>query len=74
MGLPELLVLVRHAESEGNIKSTAERAKSEIPTHGYALTDRGQQQALITGRYLQKKFGFTPDKIVAAAKAEIAKR
>lgn len=61
MGLPELLVLVRHAESEGNIQSTAERAKSEIPTHGYALTDRGKQQALITGRYLQERFGFFDD-------------
>lgn len=57
MGWPKLLVLVRHAESIGNIKSVNERAKYSVPSHAYALTPRGKQQADITGQYLQDRFG-----------------
>lgn len=57
MGWPKRLVLVRHAESEGNIRSTAERAGYDVSSHAYRLTPRGQKQAEITGEYLRGRFG-----------------
>lgn len=57
MAWPKLLVLVRHAESEGNIRSSDERIKFDLSTHAYTLTPRGEQQAQLTGKYLQKRFG-----------------
>jgi 2,3-bisphosphoglycerate-dependent phosphoglycerate mutase len=57
MGWPKLLVLVRHGESTGNIKTDEERPGFEVPTYGYELTDRGREQAKITGRYLNEQFG-----------------
>jgi broad specificity phosphatase PhoE len=57
MGWPSLLVFVRHAESEGNIRTPEERVNYEVAAHAYALTDRGQAQAGITGAYLQEKYG-----------------
>jgi len=57
MGWPEKLVLVRHAESEGNVLSIEERPKFECSAHGYGLTDRGKKQAEITGKYLREQFG-----------------
>jgi broad specificity phosphatase PhoE len=50
-------VLVRHAESIGNIKSVNDRALYDIPSHAYALTPHGKQQAEITGQYLRDRFG-----------------
>ncbi len=58
MGWPRLLVLVRHAESEGNLRSSDERAKYGVPTHKYNLTPRGRKQAEITGEYLRQRFGY----------------
>ena len=57
MGWPWRLVLVRHAESEGNVLGVDERALCGIATHSYKLTETGRKQAEITGRYLQEKFG-----------------
>ena len=57
MGWLELLVLVRHAESEGNVRSVDERAKYSVSTHEYALTARGREQAHITGEFLRKREG-----------------
>jgi broad specificity phosphatase PhoE len=57
MGWPKQLILVRHAQSEGNIRSSDERAQWNIATHSYGLTDRGKQQARITGEYLHKHYG-----------------
>ncbi len=57
MGWPKLLVLVRHAESEGNVRSVDERASYEVPTHAYGLTERGRAQARLTGEYVRKRFG-----------------
>jgi broad specificity phosphatase PhoE len=57
MGWPRLLVLVRHAESIGNIKPINDRALYDIPSHAYNLTPRGKQQAEITGQYLHDRFG-----------------
>lgn len=58
MGWPELLVLVRHAESEGNVRSAEERAKFGLPSHAYHLTELGKKQAKFTGQYLKKRFGI----------------
>ncbi len=57
MGWPKVLVLVRHAESEGNVRTVEERAKFEMSTAEYPLTARGREQARITGEYLRQKYG-----------------
>ena len=57
MGWPEKLVLIRHAESEGNIKTVDERAGFYLATHNYSLTDKGKKQAEATGKYLRDQFG-----------------
>ena len=57
MGWPNMLVLVRHAESEGNLRSADERAQFEMATYAYALTPRGRRQAEKTKEYLQLYFG-----------------
>jgi broad specificity phosphatase PhoE len=57
MGWPKLLVLVRHAESEGNVRTVEEKTAFDVATYAYDLTERGRQQALITGHYLKERFG-----------------
>lgn len=57
MGWPKRLVLVRHAESEGNIRSADERAQFNVATYAYPLTPLGRRQAAITGEYLRNRFG-----------------
>ena len=57
MGWPKLLVLVRHAESEGNLRTESERAEFNVSTHKYALTECGRKQAEITGQFLRSTFG-----------------
>lgn len=57
MGWPKLLVLVRHAESEGNVRNPNERADYGVGSNFYPLTDHGRQQATLTGKYLQGRFG-----------------
>lgn len=57
MGWPKALVLVRHAESEGNVLSVDDRAAFEKSTKDYALTPRGREQARLTGEYLRKIYG-----------------
>lgn len=54
MGWPKKLVLVRHAESEGNIRSVDERAEFEKPSHEYSITERGRAQARLTGDWLRE--------------------
>lgn len=53
MSWPRNLVLVRHAESEGNTLSVEERARYDLGTHAYQLTAKGRRQAGITGQYLR---------------------
>lgn len=55
-GWPRLLVLVRHAESEGNLLTADERADLEVSTHAYALTPRGREQARLTGEFLRRHY------------------
>ena len=57
MSWPKRLVLVRHAESEGNVRSVDERAQFDIATHAYPLTEKGRDQARITGEYLKNLYG-----------------
>lgn len=57
MGWPKQLVLVRHAESQGNVLSTDERAKCSVASHLYQLTERGKRQAEITGEYVRNTYG-----------------
>ncbi len=52
MGWPKILVMVRHAESIGNILSADERVLSGEAAYSYELTERGRKQAEITGKYL----------------------
>lgn len=56
MGWPKKLVLVRHAESLGNVHDANERTKLDLSTHSYPLTERGVRQAEITGEYLRNSF------------------
>lgn len=65
MDWPKLLVLVRHAESGGNVRSVDERAECNIAAYDYALTPRGREQARITGEWLHKNYGDFPVKYVS---------
>ena len=56
MGWPRNLVLVRHAESIGNVYGEDARAQLEEPTHQYDLTPLGVRQAEITGEWLKREF------------------
>ncbi len=51
--LPREIVVVRHAESDGNIFDSDERTKISIPTHMYGVTPRGVQQGLATKKFLE---------------------
>ncbi len=57
MSWPKLLVLVRHAESIGNTMPIEQRVKLDISTSEFPLTNKGKEQARITGEYLNKNFG-----------------
>jgi probable phosphoglycerate mutase len=56
MGWPRLLVLVRHGESVGNIKTAEQRATFETSTQDYPLTENGRRQAELTGEWLRSSF------------------
>lgn len=56
MAWPSLWVFVRHAESEGNLLSVQDRTRLEVGSQNYPLTERGRNQAIITGRWLRKNF------------------
>lgn len=54
---PLELVMVRHGESEGNVRSSDERALWPMSSPDYQLTQRGIRQAQKTGEYIRKKYG-----------------
>jgi probable phosphoglycerate mutase len=56
MGWPKLLVLVRHGESVGNVRTADERAEFPAATHELCLTERGCEQARATAEYLRREF------------------
>lgn len=53
---PKELVLVRHAESEGNVLADHERGGLAIPSSRFGLTERGCKQAEYTGAYLRERY------------------
>jgi 2,3-bisphosphoglycerate-dependent phosphoglycerate mutase len=55
MGWPAQLVLVRHAESEGNVLADHQRGSLAVPSHQFQLTARGRRQAEITGAALRAR-------------------
>ncbi len=57
MPWPDVLVLVRHAESEGNVLAEDDRARYSVATQDLKLTPRGCRQAEITGQYLVEEYG-----------------
>ena len=56
VGWPSELVLVRHAESEGNVLPSDQRGSLAVPSHRFELTERGRAQAQITGAYLHERY------------------
>lgn len=56
MGWPRI-VMVRHAESEGNAKGRDDESLEQVPNHRFGLTPKGIAQAQATGRHLREKFG-----------------
>ncbi len=54
---PKKLVLMRHAESWGNVLSRHDSKSFEVAPHQFTLTDRGRRQAEIAGEYLRNRFG-----------------
>lgn len=56
MAWPKCLVLVRHAESVGNVLTVDQRTEFTTPTHAYGLTERGRRQAETTGQFLKGNF------------------
>lgn len=49
------LTFIRHAQSIGNIMSQDERAIYEVANHAYPLTNVGEQQASMAGKYLKER-------------------
>lgn len=60
MTWPNKIVLVRHAQSEGNVLDADQRAKFNLATHNYGLTQLGVQQAESTRKYLHYLQGESP--------------
>lgn len=56
MGYPKLIVFVRHAESDGNIRNSAERAQFDVPTWQYEITPTGKLQTKYSGEYLRATY------------------
>lgn len=57
MSWPSQIVIVRHAESEGNLKPSNDASFRNKANHNFSLTDKGRKQAKITGDYLKAKYG-----------------
>lgn len=53
MVLPQTLVVVRHGESEGNVVSTEDSSFLTKPNHQFSLTEKGREQAIKVGKFLQ---------------------
>ncbi|OGF63106.1 hypothetical protein A2926_00635 [Candidatus Giovannonibacteria bacterium RIFCSPLOWO2_01_FULL_44_40] len=57
MKWPKRVVLVRHGESEGNVRSPDDISFDDKANHEFALTEKGKQQARLTGKYVRAKYG-----------------
>lgn len=60
---PEVVVLVRHGESEGNLHAPEARVQLKCGTINYQLTDRGKRQVTLTGEWL-REFLPNPGRII----------
>lgn len=57
---PELIILVRHGESEGNKYGRRHMAKvAKKPSHAFSLTELGKLQAIQAGENLHARFDLT---------------
>src|SRR4051812_7084854 len=66
MAMPIDLVLVRHGESEGNVAHNSSKAGDHSyftpeflgrPSSKWRLTDRGQEQARLAGKWIRDNLG-----------------
>lgn len=57
MNWPKRIVLVRHGESEGNVRSPDDISFDDKANHAFVLTEKGKEQARLTGVYLRRKYG-----------------
>ncbi len=57
MNWPKQIVVVRHAQSEGNVLATEDLSWDIPANHAFALTAKGKHQATLTGAYLRKEYG-----------------
>src|SRR3990167_7816906 len=53
---PKAVALVRHAESQGNLMTREERARTALGTNCYRLTPHGRAQAEFTKAWLEEHF------------------
>lgn len=60
---PNAVVFIRHAESEGNIRTRDEQRAFPIGTNRYNLSPRGREQALMTHKRVHELFP-SPDRIL----------
>ncbi|HEY4515595.1 MAG TPA: histidine phosphatase family protein [Candidatus Paceibacterota bacterium] len=57
MSLPSLIVLVRHGESEGNVKGPTDISFENKANHQFVLSEKGKEESRVTGEYLRAKYG-----------------
>ncbi len=57
MPWPKRIILVRHAESEGNARLVDMSVSVPKPNHRYEITPRGVEQARMTGTWLKERYG-----------------
>lgn len=72
MGMPRLLVLVRHGKSEGNVvKKRSQKGNNEAfhnkdflarHTSHFRLVDRGREQAKLSGEWIRQNLGYYFDR------------
>jgi broad specificity phosphatase PhoE len=60
---PNRIILIRHAESVGNIRSREEQRCFPVGTNKYGLSPRGREQARITGEWMREHYP-APDRII----------
>ncbi len=68
MGMPRNFLLIRHAESEGNVAKKLLENGDRLPigfsdrhSSDYHLTDKGRGQAKVAGEWIRKNIGFNLD-------------
>lgn len=62
---PDVVPIVRHAESVGNVLSREAQRKFPMGTNFYELSQLGKEQARITGEWMREHFPH-PDRVIAS--------